>query len=478
MQSAPMKNASPSTLSILIPVYNERYHVADLLERVLAVKFQDGVQTELVVVDDCSTDGTEDVLRRWAEKEPRIRLIRHERNQGKGAAIRTAIGQARGDIMVIQDADLEYDPAELPRLLRLILAGQADVVYGSRFLFSDHKRVLFFWHHLGNSILTFLSNVFTNLDLTDMETCYKMTRASILKSIPIRSNRFGIEPELTAKFAKRKCRIYEVPISYEGRTYHEGKKITWKDGCKAIAVILRYWFVDDVYEEHFGHNILLSLSRTHRTNRWMADAIRPYVGDRVLEIGAGMGNITTELLPRDAYTATDIDELHLDYLQSVFGSRPRIGVERVDVETPEDFARLEGRYDTVVCLNVLEHVDDDKQALRNIHRALQPGGRLCLLVPCGRWLYGTLDSATGHKRRYSTQDLSEMVAAAGFQVEKCFGFNKIAVPGWFLNSRILRRKTFGRLQLKAFDAFVWLWRKIDRWLPWAGISYIVIARKP
>jgi glycosyltransferase involved in cell wall biosynthesis len=465
-------------LSVLIPVYNERYNVEELLNKVLAVPFRDGVQTELVVVDDCSTDGTGDILRRCAEKESRIRLIRHDRNQGKGAAIRTAVQNAIGDVVVIQDADLEYDPAELPQLLRPILTGQADVVYGSRFLFGDRKRVLHFWHHLGNRFLTFLSNVFTNLDLTDMETCYKMARTSILKSIPIRSNRFGIEPELTAKFAKRKCRIFEVPISYQARTYREGKKITWKDGCKAILAILRYWFVDDVYEERLGHDILLSLSRTHHINRWMADAIRPFVGNRILEIGAGMANLTAELLPRDAYTVTDVDELHVGYLRGLFASRQRIRVERVDVESPEHFAGLEGRYDTVVCLNVLEHISNDRQALGNIYRALEPGGRLCLLAPCGQWLYGTLDSAVGHQRRYSSKNLAELVGAVGFQVEKSFAFNKIATPGWFLNSRLLRRTTFGRLQLKAFDSLVWLWRRIDRWLPWPGVSRVVIARKP
>jgi len=311
MQSEQIDQGQPLMLSILIPVYNERFHVEELLEKVLAVRFQDGVSTELVVVDDCSTDGTGDILRRIAEKEPRIRLFQHARNQGKGAAIRTAVREARGDVVVIQDADLEYDPAELPRLLSLILSGDADVVYGSRFLTYEHKRVLYFWHCLGNKFLTFLSNAFTNLDLTDMETCYKMTRASILKSIPIRSDRFGIEPELTAKFAKRNYRIYEVPISYRGRTYREGKKITWKDGCKAILAILRYWCIDDVYEERFGHGILFSLSRAHHVNRWMADTIRPYLGNRVLEIGAGLANITQELLPRDEYTVTDIDELHL-----------------------------------------------------------------------------------------------------------------------------------------------------------------------
>jgi glycosyltransferase involved in cell wall biosynthesis len=477
MQGEPIASPKPLVLSILIPVYNERFFAEELLEKVLAVPFQEGIQIELVVVDDCSTDGTQAILQRIAEREPRIRLFRHEKNQGKGAAVRTAIREARGDVVVIQDADLEYDPAELPRLLEPILAGQADVVFGSRFLTYHHRRVLYFWHHIGNNVLTLLSNMFTNLDLTDMETCYKLTRASILKSIPIRSDRFGIEPELTAKFAKRNCRIFEVPISYRGRTYREGKKINWKDGCKAILAILRYWCVDDIYEERFGHDVLFSSPRTHRLNHWLADTVRPFLGNRVLEIGAGLGKITSLLLPRDHYTAADHEELHLDYLRSLFAARRRVEIRKVDVQKPEDFADLHGKYDSVVCLNVLEHVADPRQAMKNLYDALEPGGKLCVLVPRNRRLYGITDDALQQEHRYSLQELQELVVAAGFQVEKGFTFNKIASPWCFFNSCILRKTRLGIVQLKLFDSTIWLWRLIDRWLPWHGVSCIVVARK-
>ena len=231
-------------LSILMPVFNEKYTVEDVVDSVLSVSLPDGVERELVIVDDQSTDGTWDILEALRERHPQLRLCRHPRNTGKGAAVRTAVQMAAGDVIVIQDADLEYDPVDYSRLLEPILRGDADVVYGSRFLTRGYKRVLYFWHSLGNRFLTTISNMCTDLDLTDMETCYKMARAEILKSIPIRCNRFGIEPELTAKFAKRGCRIYEVPVSYRGRTYEQGKKITWRDGFSALRCILKYRFMD------------------------------------------------------------------------------------------------------------------------------------------------------------------------------------------------------------------------------------------
>ncbi|MDA0745014.1 MAG: glycosyltransferase [bacterium] len=466
-------------LSILIPVYNERYFVGELVDQVLAAPLPEGLDRELIMVDDCSTDGTRAVLEKLAQKHPdQIRLYFHEVNQGKGAAIRTAIQQATGDISIIQDADLEYDPQDYSKLLRPILNGDADVVYGSRFLSSDYRRVLFFWHSVMNRFLTTLSNIFTDLNLTDMETCYKVAKTGLLKSIPIRSNRFGIEPEITAKFAKRNCRIYEVPISYRGRTYNEGKKITWRDGLKAIFIILYFWLVDDIYDDLYGHDILHSLSKAHRFNTWMADAVKPWVGEHVLEIGAGLGNLSSKMLPREAYTASDLDPLYLDYLKSRFNNNPTVDVRKVDLENTEDFNEIEGRFDSIICLNVLEHVNKSDLALQNMYRALTPGGTAIILVPQGQWLYGSLDRVLEHHLRYSRKQLIEKCTAAGFEMEKVFTFNRMGLWPWFINGKIFRRKRFNKLQLKFFDTFVWLWRRLDRFLPWPGLSVVGIARKP
>jgi len=206
-------------LSILIPVYNERTVVEQSLALVLASPLPENMERELVIVDDCSTDGTWDILQRLAAAEPRIKLHRHAVNQGKGASVRTAIEKASGDFCLVQDADMEYDPSEYPRLLRPMLDGHADAVFGSRYLAGEQTRVLPFWHSMINKGLTVFSNMFCNLNVTDMETCYKVFRTDLLKSIPIRSDRFGFEPEITMKVSKRKLRVYEVPISYHGRTY-------------------------------------------------------------------------------------------------------------------------------------------------------------------------------------------------------------------------------------------------------------------
>lgn len=229
-------------LSIVIPVYNEASTILEILKLVSSIEV--GLDKELVLVDDCSSDGTRDVLRKVATDHPDWRVLFHEVNRGKGAALRTGFAAATGDFVLIQDADLEYDPREYPVLLRPLLENRADVVFGSRFQGGGPHRVCFFWHALGNKFLTTLSNMMTNLNLTDMEVCYKVFRREILQKITLKEDRFGFEVEITAKVARAKCRIYEVPISYYGRSYEEGKKITWKDGFQALWCIIKYRLVD------------------------------------------------------------------------------------------------------------------------------------------------------------------------------------------------------------------------------------------
>jgi len=469
----------PEHLSVVMPVYNERYLVAESVRRILAVQSPLISRLDLIIVDDGSTDGTRDILRHLAAAHPeRITYVEHERNQGKGAAVATGIERAQGSVTIIHDADLEYNPEDLPRLMTPFVHDAADAVFGSRFLAGSYRRVLYYRHSIGNRLLTGLCNIFTDLNLTDMETCYKAVRTRLLQSIPIRSRDFRIEPELTFKLAKRGARIFEVPISYAGRTYEEGKKIGFRDAVLALGAMLHWWLIDDIYKpDEYGSNILVGMSAVPHFNRWMGDTIRPYVGARVLEVGAGIGNLTRGLLPRDLYTATDVNPHYLDYLRNYAEAKPYLEVRRLDLTSREDFAPLAGRYDTVVCLNVLEHVDDEASALQNVRSALEPGGRVIILVPQGPALFGTLDEVLGHKRRYTREGLRAVIEAQGFRIDQLVDFNRATTPAWWLNGQLLKRQYFSKAQLKAVNLLTWLFRRLDAVLPWAGASLIAVAHR-
>jgi glycosyltransferase involved in cell wall biosynthesis len=465
-------------LSILMPVYNERTVVERCIAQVLAAPLPEEMERELVVVDDRSTDGTWAVLERLAEAQPEIRLFRHEVNRGKGAAVRTAIEHAAGDFSLIQDADLEYDPSEYPILIRPLLDGRADAVFGSRYLAGSQTRVLLYWHSVINKILTTVSNMFCNLNLTDMETCYKVFRTDLLKSIPIRSDRFGFEPEIVMKSAKRKLRIYEVPISYHGRTYEEGKKIGWKDGIKALGVVLKFWVIDDLYAAPYGRAFLNNLTGTPQYLSWLVRVLRPNVGDTVLEAGAGIGNIAARLMGRRLlYVAGEKDPLHLHALRNRFLRTPNLTVRQMDPECPRDFEGLDETFDTVLCVNVLEYVEDPAVTIALLRRTLKTGGALIVLVPQSRGLYGSLDRAMGHKRRFQREEAVGLLRDAGMKVESVRGLNRISAPSWWLYSRVLRTSHISKLALKVFDKTVWIWRRIDGILPWRGLSLILVARK-
>ncbi|MBM3739045.1 MAG: glycosyltransferase [Acidobacteria bacterium] len=465
-------------LSILVPVYNERTLVERSLEAVINAPLPEEMDREIVVVDDCSTDGTSAILDGLARRWPQMRLHRHAVNQGKGAAVRTAIQKATGDFCLIQDADLEYDPADYPQLMRPLLDGRADAVFGSRYLAGEQKRVLPFWHSRINSTLTWFSNMFCNLDLTDMETCYKAFRTDLLKSIPIRSNRFGIEPEITMKCAKRKLRIYEVPISYHGRTYEEGKKIGWKDGVKALGCILYFWLVDDLYVEPWGKAYLNNLNGTPAYVQWITSLVRPYLGDRVLEIGAGIGTVSGRLMGRRLeYVAGESDELYLHTLRNRFLRTPHVQVRHLDPGNPKDYEGLTG-FDTVFCLNVIEYARDPGSVIRSAAAALKPGGRLLVLAPLGPGLVGTLDEAMGHRVRFTSRGIREMMESAGLGIEKVHQLNKAAKPVWYLHSKLMSREKISKPMLKLFDKTVWLWRRLDAVLPGEGLSAVFVGRKP
>jgi glycosyltransferase involved in cell wall biosynthesis len=484
VERAPMP--SQVSLSVLVPVFNEAYLVSESLARLRLLEESPLLSdVEVIVVDDGSTDRTAEVLEIFRQAElarpgrrMRFELAHHEHNRGKGAAVRTGLALATNELTAIHDSDLEYHPQDLLRMAQVFLEEPADAVFGSRFAGGEARRALLYRHHLGNKLLTTLANLVSDLNLTDVETGYKMVRTELLRSLPLRSDDFRLEPELCIKLARRGARIFEVPIRYSGRTYQEGKKVQWADGLRALEAIARFALSDDLYrDDEYGSQILGRLSRAPRYNAWIADEVRPHCGEQILEIGSGVGNLTRHLIPKLRYTASDVNPSYLGSLKSLSEDRPYLSVSYCDVTDEKSFPIAQGTYDTVICLNVLEHVPDDQEALRNIHHALRDDGKAIVLVPQGPNNFGTLDEVLGHRRRYTQESLGALAQGCGFQVQEMIGMNRVGSAAWYLNGKVLRRNHFSLAQIWALNALTPLFRRADRLIPLPPLSLIAILRK-
>ncbi|MBI2811722.1 MAG: glycosyltransferase [Candidatus Melainabacteria bacterium] len=463
-------------LSILMPVYNERVTLDTIVKRVLAIKIP--IDLELVIVDDGSTDGSREIITALAAQDARIKVHFQPKNAGKGAAIRTAIEKMQGDIAIIQDADLEYDPSEIGRLLEPILAGKADAVFGSRFAGSESRRVLYYWHSMGNQVLTWITNVLCDLNFTDMETCYKAVRSDILKQTILKRNDFGLEPELAIRLSQWGMRIYEVPISYQGRTYQEGKKITWKDGVKAIYVILLISMVDKHFTTHDGYYVLRAMDKSRAFCAWMFDQIKEYIGNSVLETGCGIGTLTSYMLGKERLVCSDIDPFFQEIVNRKYGHLKGVSVSHVNLSSKADYNSSGVPFDTVICMNVFEHLENDQAALECVYEALEPGGKAIILVPQHPSLFSKLDTSVGHFRRYTLAELSEKVRQAGFEITVTRQFNRFAALGWFISGKLLGATRVDPGQIKLMNALMPIAKLVEHLPFWPALTIIMIAQKP
>ena len=469
---------SRPVLAVLIPVYNEVYAVENLIQRVLAAPIE--MDLRLFVVNDASTDGSGAVLEKLAAQDTRIQVLHHPINRGKGAAIRTAIAAASGDFAVIQDADHEYDPNDYPQILAPLVRGDAEAVFGSRYLNGAERQVLGYWHSRGNGLLTTFFNIVHNIDLTDMETCYKAMPLTLLQSLRLTRERFGIEPEIAARLAMLRARIIEVPIRYSPRSYQEGKKIGWWDALDAFYLVLKFKYLDVIPCIDTGMVRHLAMAEAPRYQAALAESMQPFLGQRVLEVGAGIGNLATHLTSAPELLLAEPTSAYRRQLVAVISYRSNVSLVNHDVFSAagQAWAQAVQPPDTIVAVNQLEGLADDEQGLKILSDLVAPGGRLIFLVPCHPFLYGRLDQALKRQNRYRAHEFCDLVRQAGLQIESQKWLGKLALVGWFIESKIGQRQFFEPKSLALLNLFAPLMKMLDRFLPWPGLSLFVVARRP
>lgn len=452
-------------LSIIIPAYNEINTIGELIRLVQQEKHE----KEIIIIDDYSNDGTRELLQEI--KDENVRVFLNDVNMGKGYCLRKGIAQAAGDIVIIQDADLEYYPDEYEILIEKIAEGKADVVYGSRFL--GAHRVFHFYHYLGNSVLNMIANITLNTNLTDLMTCYKAFKTQVVKSLVLRANRFGIEPEITAEIFKRGCKVYEVPISYNGRSYDEGKKITWKDFFRCV-----YWLFRSVLRGvDVGKHTLLRMTLMPNNNIWTYSKIEPFLGNKILELGSGIGTFSKFLVGKTRKVMlTDINPDYIERLKTRFISNPQVSVIKADA-LKIDEAVGDAKFDTIVAINILEHVEDDTQTIRKLKKIFLGGGRLLLIVPAHNCLYGVFDKNLSHYRRYEKAGLKQLLENEGFCIEKLEFMNSLSAIGWFFTFKLLKRKRMPLSSAVIGDRLIPLVAFTEKYIKFSfGLSLFCVAK--
>jgi glycosyltransferase involved in cell wall biosynthesis len=463
-------------ISVIVPVHNERATLETCIERLLAVDL--GAPREVIVADDGSTDGSGDVVRKIAKTHNAVRGVFQPRRRGKGAAVRAALAEARGTIVTIHDADLEYDAADIPRAIGPILEGKADAVYGSRFAAGGERRVLYYRHAIGNRIVTFLSNLMTDLNLTDVETGCKAFRRDIVKELPIRSRTFTFEIEITAKLAALGARVYEVPISYHGRSYLEGKKISWIDGIWALLTAIRFALFKDLGRDRAELRALREAIHLRRHNARVARKLLKGAGQRIVELRSNYGSVSSHFVAKERLVCIEDDPDRAALLRRRFAHRPNVTVVEGGLLDDETLDRVRAEApDTLLSVGALSTLEDEGEALGRYVDMLEPGGRVICWEPAGRWLFSPIDRGLRRVRRYRRKRLVEVLTGAGLEVERVRGISRAATLAWLLWGTIFRRKSSTGLLAGLWDRLNVLWRILDYLLPLPGLGMIVSARK-
>lgn len=447
-------------LTVLMCIYNELHTMRRAINGVLAVAMP--VEYELLVIENGSTDGSADLLREMMQQDSRIKARFISVNRGKSAAVRYGIEQASGNVFLVHDADLEYEPADIPRVIQPILDGDADAVFGNRFAMRERRRALYFWNALGNKVLTFWANYLADLNLNDIETSYKACRIEILRQLNLHEELFGLEPELMMRLAQWRARIYEVPISYHGRSYEAGKKGGWIDGVHALWILFYCARINRRFTTYNGFYEQTSIS-----GDWTAfvyGQFKQFVGQSVLDAGCGIGNFTRHLIERRRLVAVDKDPVFVDSLKSHMGCLEGISCLLLDLEVPGGLKTISHNIDTVVCLNVLQAIGDDEALLRQFFDKLDPGGHLILMVP----------QMVTSGRCYSHGELRRKLIDAGFNIVWEKEFNRAGV----LSVLIDRLQGGSGTSTPSYGHSHWSWfARLLESLPLPGQSRIVVARK-
>ncbi len=475
-RKAKPKQAAQS-LSVLLRVHNQVHTLTGFIERVLSAPLD--VTPEIVIVDDGSTDGTHELIQELAKTRPTIRIIRHNHTIGQAKSLLAASKTMTSELAVILDADAGFNSMDLPRLLKPVTEDVADAALGSRFLSRDCRQVSGYRRKLFARLTTKVSNFINGIDQTDIQPHGILIRKEILEKIPLTQTGQEIATELVTKLSKWNLRMVEVAVTQDTRIESVGSQFGISDFFRTVKTVLKYRYFDRQFTLHDGFNILVSVGSAPKFNRWLVSKISPYFGKRILEAGSGIGNLTELFSHKDRLACVDFDPLYVERLRQRFGHMDNMSFHEFDLNKLGTCKELKTAHlDTIVCVNVLEHIEDDRRVLKSFAKLLEPGGQVVLLVPANPDLYTNVDRTLGHFRRYAFEEATAKMEEAGLDVVHCSGFNRLGAIGWYVSGKLLKRSTLSSRQMKLYEWLLPVAKLIERLTFLPQLSVIVVGRKP